>query len=146
MRGRYPAQHGSEAGPCERQVDFAEISGACERQIDAAVNHAQSHYLTAAAIRRLCVLSLLLPLSDMSASSDSKLDVYPGEKPLASEALDWIRVNKPRLGADARALADGYQPRALLAYAAASVPVALVAGGDVTAGMVANREVVILAR
>ena len=74
-------------------------------------------------------------------SADSKLDVFPGEKALSSEVLEWTRVNKPRLSADHRALAEGYQPRSLIAYRAAPIPAELTAGGDVTASMVANRDV-----
>ena len=80
--------------------------------------------------------------------SAEKLDAFPGERPLASDVLEWTRVNKPRLSADFRAIADGYTPRSLLAYAAVTVPDALVAvaGGDITASMVANRDVVRQAR
>ena len=83
----------------------------------------------------------LLPLSAMAAA-EGRLTPFPGEKPLASEVLDWIETNKPRLSADERAFADGYTPRSLLAYSAHTVPVALAAGGDVTESMVANRDVV----
>ena len=81
-------------------------------------------------------------------SADSKLDGFPGEKPLASDVLDWLRLHKPRLTSDQRALADGYSPRALLAYSAASVPAALVADATtgITPAMVANREVVRMAK
>ena len=72
-----------------------------------AVIHVAHSLVRAPSIRRLCSLLLfsLLPLSAMSAD---KLDVFPGERPLASEVLEWIRANKPRLSADNRALADGY--------------------------------------
>ena len=63
-------------------------------------------------------------------SAHEKLDAFPGERPLASDVLEWTRVNKPRLSADFRAIADGYTPRSLLAYSAVTVPDALVAAGD----------------
>ena len=50
--------------------------------------------------------TLLSSLSGMSA--DSKLDVFPGNKPLASEVNEWILANKPKLTSDQRAIVDGY--------------------------------------
>ena len=108
-------------------------------RIDAAPVLSLSH-IGAAAIGRP-LLFTLLSLSAMAAN-DSRLDPFPGEKPLASDVLEWLRVNKPKLSSDHRALVDGYTPRSLLGYSSATVMPELVAGGDVTASMVANREVI----
>ena len=96
----HTAQHGPGGGQAAIRIDDAAIP-----------KHA---LIPKALLRRLC--PLLLPLLAMSV--DAKLDVFPGEKPQAGDVLDWVRLNKPRLSSDQRALADGYTPRALLAYAA----------------------------
>ena len=88
--------------------------------------------------------TLLSSLSGMSV--DSRLDAFPGNKPLASEVNEWLLANKPKLTSDQRAIVDGYTPRSLLAYSAVTVPAALVVGVNVTEAMVANREIVIMSR
>ena len=96
--------------------------------------HANALRSSAVALGRLSVAFLLSLSGTLSAmAADSKLESFPGEKPLASDVLEWVRVNKPRLTADERALADGYKPRTLLQYTPATVPAALTAGADVTA-------------
>ena len=128
------ARHGSGAGQFTGPTDTVASS-------------IHAHF-SATADGRSPLFPLLTALLSLIAgmSADSKLSQYPGNAPLAQDALEWIRVNKPRLSTDERALADGYTPRSLLGYSLATVPAALTADGDVTAGMVANREVVILAR
>ena len=96
----HTAQHGRGAGRGAHQIDATSI-----------LSHA---LINTAALGRLFAFSLL-SLQGLSMSADSKLDVFPGEKALSSEVLEWTRVNKPRLSADHRALAEGYQPRSLLA-------------------------------
>ena len=64
-----------------------------------------THALCAAAsFGRIFILSLLSLSATLSGMSADKLDVFPSNKPLASEVLYWVRVNKPRLSADQRAV------------------------------------------
>ena len=81
--------------------------------------------------------------------SADKLEAFPSNKPPAAEVtevLDWLVVNKPRLNSDQRALVDGCTPRPLLAYESATMPAALVAGGDITEAMVATCDMLRLSR
>ena len=90
------------------------------------------------------LVAALVFLATMSATeakhAAATLPLFLKERPLASEVKEWITAAKPLLPADQRALVDKITPRVLLAYTPATVPDALVAGGDVTAGMVATRD------
>ena len=97
---RHTAQHGRGGGQSAGRIDLVDVLSL-------------SALVGSAPIRRLWFHALILPLSAMSAHD--KLDAFPGERPLASDVLEWTRVNKPRLSADFRAIADGYTPRSLLA-------------------------------
>ena len=64
-----------------------------------------------------------------SASASVALPLFPKERPLASEAKDWLDEAKILLPADQRALVDGLTPRSLLGYKPSTVP-APIASGD----------------
>ena len=64
-----------------------------------------------------------------SASASVALPLFPKERPLASEAKDWLDEAKILLPADQRALVDGLTPRSLLGYKPSTVP-AVIAPGD----------------
>ena len=57
-----------------------------------------------------------------SVSASVALPLFPKERPLASEAKDWLDEVKTLLPADQRALVDGLTPRPLLGYKASTVP------------------------
>ena len=57
-----------------------------------------------------------------SVSASVALPLFPKERPLASEAKDWLDEVKILLPADQRALVDGLTPRPLLGYKASTVP------------------------
>ena len=58
-----------------------------------------------------------------SVSASVALPLFPKERPLASEAKDWLDEVKTLLPADQRALVDGLTPRPLLGYKPSTVPV-----------------------
>ena len=62
------------------------------------------------------------------ASASVALPLFPKERPLASEAKDWLDEAKILLPADQRALVDWLTPRSLLAYKASTVPAAIADG------------------
>ena len=52
---------------------------------------------------------------------------------MASVVIDWLKVAKPLLMADQRAIVDGKTPRSLLSYKLATVPALVTA--DASAGI-----------
>ena len=85
-----------------------------------------------------------------AVKTTAALPLFEGERPKSSVVLDWLRVAKPMLAADQRALIDGNTPRSLLAYKAATVPPALTAAaapaaaGGITEAAVAQRDALII--
>ena len=78
-----PAQHGSLVRPTSGQFESEAVF--------------KTHACAAASFGRIFILSLLSLSATLSGMSADKLDVFPSNKPLASEVLDWLRVNKPKL-------------------------------------------------
>ena len=78
-----PAQHGSLVRPTSGQFESEAVF--------------TTHACAAASFGRIFILSLLSLSATLSGMSADKLDVFPSNKPLASEVLDWLRVNKPKL-------------------------------------------------
>ena len=86
------------------------------------------------------VIAMTDPVPKPSAAV--ALPLFAKERPLASEVGEWIDAAKPLLPADQRALVDGFEPRALIAYRLATLPGALVESTStgITAAQVAARE------
>ena len=105
-------------------------------------------HLDGGARSRLGVLKLALCVCAQmgdAARSTCALPLFEKERPKSSTVLDWLKIAKPLLPADQRALIDGITPRSLLAYKPASVPPVLQAvEGGVTAATVATRDALIM--
>ena len=99
------ARHGHlrlHCAPCP-SVQHGCGGGLTSGQFDTEAIH--THALSAAAPFGRLVLFPFISLLITLMSAESKLDAFPGNKPLASDALDWLRDNKPRLTSDQRSLA-----------------------------------------
>ena len=85
----------SPVGRAQSSDKHGSLVGRTSGRFETEVIHV--HALSAAASFGRILIFSLLSLSASLMSADSKLGTYPGEKPLASAAFDWLRENTPRL-------------------------------------------------